>query len=504
MANQGSTIFENQAAPQNGVPQSSPPQEAPRVIDTVTPVQPVSASGPPPNSQPPQPPSAVSPSLESDEGSSFPLGAIIKVVIGIVAFLVLLFIIIRVVLPIFFQPKNEKVTLTYWGLWEDAAVLEPILSDFHKQNPNITVKYEKQDIKQYRERLMTRIANGDGPDIFRFHNTWLVQMSDILLPLPTDVITKEDFQKLYYPVVQKDLTRSGAIYGIPLHIDTLGLFTNNEIFQAAGQSPPETWDDFIRVSRGLTVKDPTDGKIKTAGAAIGAFNNVNHAPDIVSLLFLQNGADVYNLAATPKSAAGTLQFYTVFTTDSNNVWDTTLDPSLLAFAKGNVAMYFGYSWDIFAIKALNPQLSFSVSPVPHIAGSKPLTIASYWVEGVSQKSKHQKETLLFMKFLTKKEVQQKLYSEESKTRLFGELYSRSDLGDLLKDNKLVYPFITQAKEASSAFFVSDTYDNGLNTKANKYLEDGIQSMITDQTSPQSALDTIVAGVDQLLSQYAKQ
>ncbi|MCL5432999.1 MAG: sugar ABC transporter substrate-binding protein [Patescibacteria group bacterium] len=430
----------------------------------------------------------------------FSLGNILKIVLGIVVLAIIGFVIFQFVLPIFSQNKNEKVTLTYWGLWEEPSVFQSIISDFERENPNIKIEYSKMDKKQYRERLAARIDNNTGPDIFRFHNTWLPEISKYLSPLSSDAITQDEFKKNFYPVTQTDLIQNGAIYGIPLEIDSLSLFVNTQIFKDAGVQIPTSWDDFIKTSKALTVKGE-NGKIKTAGAALGTYDNIDHAPDIISLLFLQNGVDLYDISATSKKAVDSLDFYTSFAKGEGSVWDSTLDSSMLAFANGSLAMYFGYSWDVFMIQALNKDLPFQVVPVPYLTDRK-MTIASYWVEGVSVKSKHQKEAMLFMKFLSRKETEQKLYSEESKTRLFGEPYARVDLMDSLKDNKIVYPFVSQAPNARSSFFASDTEDNGLNQQMNVYLGDAVRSILGN-TSPETAVETLSQGVTQVLQQYGE-
>lgn len=434
--------------------------------------------------------------------SSFlPVSKIIKIIIGVIVVAVIGFIIFKFVVPIF-SPKDTKVTLVYWGLWEDSSIMNSVIADFERENPNIDIDYKKEDPKQYQERLITRTKEeGTGPDIFRFHNTWLPILRDILIPLPTDVITRDEFQKNYYSVAQEDLISKGAIYGIPLGIDTLSLFINTEIFNASGLSPPTTWDEFLKTSRSITVKE-ADGKIKTAGAAIGTFDNVTHAPEIVSLLFIQNGADLDDLTATKDNASDALEFYAQFAKGDASVWDATLDNSLSAFARGDLAMYFGFSWDIFAIKALSPELTFSIASVPRLL-DRNMTIASYWVEGASIKSKHKKEALLFLKFLAKKETAQKLYSEESKVRLFGEPYARKDLAETLNDNELVFPFVSQAQNAQSSFFASDTHDDGYNKKMNEYLGDAVRSVLNN-TSPQTAVETLSKGVSQIFSQYGIQ
>ena len=442
------------------------------------------------------------PPIPSELPSSPPpslLFKILKIALGIVIVAAIIFLILNFILPIFLKKPITTTTLTYWGLQEDSPQVAPIISDFEQNHPNIKINYSKQDIKDYRDRLITRSANGNGPDIFRFHNSWTPTLLDFLLPLPQSVINKEDFSKNYYPVAKSDLIKNGAIYGIPLQIDTLNLYINKDLFQSAGLKPPTTWIEFSNYSRQLTVKDENNN-IKTAGAAMGTFDNITNAPDIISMLLVQDGVDLNNISSNSQGASDALSFYSSFALPPSNVWDNKLDTSIKMFASGSLAMYFGYSWDFFTIKSINPNLSFDIVPSPNLPGQN-ATIASYWVEGVSSRSKHQKEALLFMKYLSLKEVAQKLFAEESKTRNFGEPYARVDLLDSLK-NSIVYPFVANASNAVSSFFVDGTYDNGLNSKMNTYLGNAVNSILTG-TSPQSAVETLSQGVSQVLKQYGQ-
>ncbi len=476
-ATQASSFADTQSAPQeNPFSPPAPPQEVykPSSGDPVAPP-------PPPHS------------------SFFSLGKIAKILIGLVG-VFLLFLLIFKVIPGFFNGSSGKVIITYWGLWEDSPIMQTVIADFERQNPNIKIDYSKQDIKQYREKLTTRIQNGTGADIFTIHNSWLPMFRTTLAPVSQDAITKDDFLRNFYPVTQKDLVKNGAIYAVPLEIDTLSMYVNSGLLQAAGISVPTNWQDFITASRQLTVKDQS-GKIQTSGAALGTFDNITHAPDIISLFLAQNGANLTDLSSTPTQVSDALKFYSSFAKDEGKVWDTTLDPSISSFAKGNLAIYFGYSWDFFAIKAANPNLQFGIVPVPHLPGQNQ-TIASYWAAGLSIKSRHQKEAFLFMKYLIQKDTEQKLYAAESKTRFFGEPYARVDLAQSLKDNPVIFPFVSQAPQAVSSFFASDTFDNALNSQMNTYLGNAVRSILND-TSPQSAADTLIKGVSQVLTQYGK-
>ncbi len=436
---------------------------------------------------------------------SFPLKKILFALIGIVVLIFIVILGIYLLSKLQGGGKPKDVTLTYWGVWDDATIMQPIISDFERTHPNIKVQYEKQDIKglgQYVDRLATRITNGTGPDILRFHSSWTLQLKNYLQPFPSSLVESTKIESDYYKTVKRDMQIDGAYYGIPLGIDTLAMFVNTKLLTDKGLSVPDDWNViYAEYAPQLVVKDP-GGKIITPSIALGTFDNISHAPDIISFLLLQNGADLNDLSGpTKESANEAFEFYQSFSDGDNAVWDQTLDNSTLAFAKGDLALYFGYSWDIFTIKNLNPGLDFQVVKVPKLA-ERSNTVASYWSEGVSQKSKNPKEAFEFLEYLSQPETLQKLYQTQSKVRLFGTLYPRRSMAPLLSSNKLVYPFISQADDAQSTFFSSDTYDgdNGMDTQMNVYLGNAVRS-INNNSSVETAVDTLSKGVDQVLSRY---
>jgi len=428
-----------------------------------------------------------------------PKKIIIILLIGI-AVLSLIILIKR--LPISAPILKKDITLTYWGLWEADNVMQPLLDEYKKSHPNITVKYSKQSPIEYRERLQNAIEKGTGPDIFRFHNTWYPMLRNELSNAPPNIVSVETFINNFYPIAEKNLVAGGKIYGIPLEVDSLALFYNEDIFQKAGYNPPTTWEELRRVANGLTVKD-SDGRIKIAGAALGTAGNIDHFSDILGIMFLQNGTDMTKVASTIGSdghnlGEDTLRFYTNFSV-LDKVWDETLDRSTVSFAGGKVAMYFGPSWEVFEIKNLNPELRFKVVPIPQLP-RKNLNWATYWAEGVSIKSKYKNESWELLNFLSSKESLMKLYDNASKIRLFGEPYSRVDLENTIKSDPMVYPFISQVKNSTSWYLSSRTFDNGLNDKMIKYFEDAVNS-INSGEEVIKALQTAEKGVGQVLSQY---
>lgn len=458
------------------------------------------------------PPSQISQDVPIDEPPerSFPI-KLIAIILGAVFILA----VVAVLAYLFFMrkpPEQEDVELTYWGIWEDEAVYKELIDEFERKHPNVTVKYEKQDIialDDYVARLNTRIKGGTGPDVLRFHNSWVKQLNGVLQPLPQSVIQATEFESQYYDVIKNDMNKNGAYVGIPLSIDTLALFVNDDIFQEAGYSPPTEWGEFLDKSRLLTTiqEDSGESTIVRPGAALGTFDNVFHAPDIIGLLLLQSGVDPSAMQdpSNQQRAVDALEYYTCFAKDTQvckKIWDEEQDNSKLAFTKGNLPMYFGYSWDIFEIKTLNPRLNFKVLPVPKL-GTKSNTIASYWAEGVSVGSKHPKEAFMFIEFLASKESLQKLYAQQSKTRLFGGLYPRKDLAKLLESNKLIYPFVQQAENARSTIFYANTFDGkgGANTILNEALNGAITSILRGDPDTPTAVETLSKQINDELSKH---
>lgn len=469
---------------------------------------------PPAAAPPPSAPAAPPPTVPPDIAAMMPPPGdnkkkLLFIGIGVLVLLVVIIFVVRLVSSASSNAEeDEKAELTYWGLYEDPKVMQVLLDDFHRENPKITVKYTQQSPDGYRDRLMTRIKSGTGPDIFQFHNAWVPMLTGTLLPLSQDAVNPKEFEKVYYKVIRSDLVKNGGILGIPLRIDTLALYTNDQMFSSQQLNPPKDWDQFVQAAGGLTVRaddGPQKGRITTAGAAIGTYDNISHAPDLISLLLVQTRVDLTDIGKHPNEAGEALAYYTLFAKnggDVQKVWDGTLDPSVVAFANGRVGMFFGYSWDMFTIRALNPSLAFSVHPVPQLDSANKKTIASYWVEGVSRGTKYPKAAMKFMAFLNQKETQQKYYTETVKASKLGSPYARVDLAATLKSEPLLAPFVEQASYAVSTPFVGDTRDNGLNATVNGYLKNAVLSL-SDNTSAESAVSTLDQGVKQAFAQYGQ-
>lgn len=424
------------------------------------------------------------------------------IIISAIVFAVLIILILLKTFIFKSSGNSAAGEIVWWGLWEDEANVQSIINDYQTKNPKVKIKYVKQSKEDYRERLTNALAKGTGPDIFRFHNTWLPMFKLELDKMPPSTYTASDYANTFYPVVVSDLTNGTSLVGIPLEYDGLTLFVNEDIFEKSGKAIPTTWNDLRQTARELTIKDE-NGTITQSGVALGRTENVDHWPEILGLMMLQNGVDLTNPAG--KLAEDALEFYTIFSS-VDGVWDATLPSSTVAFAAGKVAMYFGPSWRAFEIRLQNPNLKFKTVPVPQLpktsANEPDVNYASYWVEGVWTKSKNKNEAWKFLKYLSEKETLQNFYQNASKYRMFGEPYPRVDMEPILSDHPIIGSVIGGAKTAQTWFLQSRTWDGptGINSQINKYFEDAVNA-VNSGKEVSKALEPVASGVIQVLSQY---
>lgn len=387
---------------------------------------------------------------------------------------------------------TQPVNLEYWGLWEDETIYREVFDEFEAENPGVTITYTKQTPTDYRIRLIDAIAQGEGPDLFRFHNTWLPMLTEVVSPLPESVMSPVEYQETFYPIIYQDLTSpvTGEIHGIPLMIDGLGLYYNTEMFATAGLRPPRDWDTLREVAEALTIRSGDD--IRRGGIALGTTNNVDNFSDILGLMVLQNGGNLANPSS--EAAVSAMSYYTLFT-DELAVWDETLPPSTFAFANEQVAMIIAPSWRAHEIAAINPELSFEVVAVPQLPDTQ-ITWASYWADGVSNQSQNQELAWELLEYMSQPENLQKLYTRASQVRRFGNPFPRVDMADQLAGDTFAGAYVDQAVNAQSWPIAGRTFDNGLNDRIIKYYEDYLNSNQDDE-----ALETLTSGVVDVLSSF---
>lgn len=285
-------------------------------------------------------------------------------------------------------------SVTIWGTLPDTT-MQTFL-----QNKDLTaiLKTKKLDItyvskpaNTFDQNVVEAIASGKGPDAVLISQDAALQYLDKVTQIPYSSFSERSFKDPQNGFIQEAelfLTTQG-IEALPFTIDPMVMYWNRTLFTNAGISTPPTLWTQLYAPDGIISKinkiDVNHNILKTA-LALGTYNNISHAKDILSLLMFQAGSTIVgkntngvlvsvlsgsNSSATTNGAVAALSFYTQFADPVKSIysWNTALPLSRDAFTAGDLALYFGYASELNNIYARNPNLNFDVALMPQSQSS---------------------------------------------------------------------------------------------------------------------------------------
>lgn len=423
-------------------------------------------------------------------------------------------------------PREPRpVPLTMWVVTEDPSAYRGVLDQYRQIRPYIRVNVVQVSPEDYTAKLKEAWARGKGPDVFALPSTAIGEFADdFLLPMPASTriytyqtrkiffrreteikqtnvvsITIPQLRRDFVDVVSDDVIRNDKIYGLPLAIDTLVLYYNRDILRGANiVEPPKTWSQLVNLAPKLTIADE-EGKIVRSGIALGTGTNVRYAPDIISLLFLQNGMAL-NLpdGTVPLDSSlasdGTnlgenaLSFYTSFANAARATysWNADMPESREAFLRGNAALYVGYGFDKPDIEGQS-SVNVGVAPILHLqsdgtdaftstgGGSLQVNYGNYWVYSVFQRTAYSNEAWNFVQFMSREQPAGAFLTATKRVSALRRLLTKQaedpDLG----------VFASQAVSARSWYHGRDA------TKTNEYLNAMLDNAAVGKSTPAEAL-----------------
>ncbi len=433
--------------------------------------------------------------------------------------------------------KSQPVNLKYWTVYDDEQSVQPIIAAYRALHPNISIEYRRLRYDEYKDAILNGLAEDQGPDIFSVQNSWVHEWQPRLVPVPGVMtlpfreiqgtikkeavtvlhqvpgITLKQLANDYVDVVSDDVVVPTEqsdpraplipmIYGLPLSMDTMVMYYNRDLLNAAGiAEPPAHWKEFQDDVKKITKLDTTGAIIQSA-AALGTTANVERSVDILALLMMQNGTNMTaqdGTAAFDRYTAETagqplppgavaLVFYNDFANPEKEVytWNDKMPDSLQAFAAGKTAFFFGYSYHLAMIRDLNPKLNFGISAFPQIEGNKPVNYANYWVNVVSKKTKNPDEAWGFVQFMSAADqAQRDLSSSRMPTAL------RSLINGQLEDEDLSV-FASEAPTAKSWYHGVDA------NAAETAFSDMITQMISGESDPKKIVELGATKVNQTI------
>lgn len=159
-----------------------------------------------------------------------------------------------------------ELNFVFWGDANRAKVTEDALRVFEEKNPGITVKTEYQDSGPYADKLATRFAGGNPPDVLAMANRSLLEYSQRGTLADLKSLPELKLDAIPETVLSRG-TVDGKLYGLATGVTTIGMVVNKTITDQAGVTIPDdktwSWEDYAKFATEVTQK--TGGKVYGAG-----------------------------------------------------------------------------------------------------------------------------------------------------------------------------------------------------------------------------------------------
>ena len=153
------------------------------------------------------------------------------------------------------KAMNTPTKLTFWT-W--VPNIENEVKLFEKQYPKIDVNVVNvgSGADEYR-KLRTVLKAGKGaPDVTQIEYQYLPSfvLGNNLVDLAPYGASK--IKSDYQSWIWSQVSRGGAVYGIPQDTGPMGLLYRTDLLKKAGIAPPTTWDEFAQASKTYHQKNP--------------------------------------------------------------------------------------------------------------------------------------------------------------------------------------------------------------------------------------------------------
>ncbi|WP_057080377.1 ABC transporter substrate-binding protein [Bacillus amyloliquefaciens] len=316
--------------------------------------------------------------------------------------------------------SDGKVTLKFFHRWPkepEKSYFEEAVKDFEAAHPDIHIQTEAVLNDSYKDKVKVMLGTTSPPDIFyswsdRFAFKFI--KGDKALDLSSYYQQDKDWSSQLVQSQIKPFTHNGKQYGVPWQMDAKSFFYNKDIFNALHLKPPATWDELITVCEKLKENGyiPISFGTKapwTISHYIGTLNQ-RMVDEKTRAKDYSPETGEFTDEGYVKALEKLQELLPYFTKHVNSVDHEYVRQQ---FTSGKAAMIYAETAEIKLVEPVN----LGLFPFPKISGEKgsPRALTGS-PEGfmISSKTKHPKEAMEFLQFLTSKKMGEKLIKDVGK------------------------------------------------------------------------------------------
>lgn len=390
---------------------------------------------------------------------------------------------------------------TIWGT-VPAGMVNELVRNINITSTVVEVNYVEKDPTQFERDFVNALAEGRGPDAVLLSDDMLYSQRNKLQPIPYTTLDERTFSDTFLNASKLFISNTG-ILGVPFIVDPMVMYWNKNIFSFAGVSrPPYQWSELGTMAPSIIKKTDT-GNITQALVSLGEYQNLTHAKEVLTTIFMQAGnpvtaknpltGSVYSVidSSGPTMSASPdalIEFFTSFANPLSSVytWNRSFPFSQESFLNGNLALYFGYASEMRQLQDKNPNLNFDVSFFPNDPNGSPVVYGKITAFSIVKKTANAAGAYA---------VITKLTSADS----LAILQSMTNLPPVRKDMLIAKPKDSYMSVFYKAAIQAETWFDPDPTESDKILGDMIESITSGKKKVTNALSETREKFDRLFT-----
>jgi multiple sugar transport system substrate-binding protein len=149
--------------------------------------------------------------------------------------------------PVASEAPAELSGVVTYGLWDSNQLpaYEECAANFEAANPGVDVQIEQLGWGDYWEKVRAGMVSGDGYDVFTSHLAFYPEfVANGQVYAIDDFVARDGFDVNQYQPGLADLWTNpeGQRFGLPKDFDTIALFANKKMLEAAGLSETDIYE----------------------------------------------------------------------------------------------------------------------------------------------------------------------------------------------------------------------------------------------------------------------
>lgn len=134
-------------------------------------------------------------------------------------------------------------TTPYW---------EKVARDFEAEHPDTTIKVEGIPWTNYLQTLTTDISADNAPDISVVASIWIPDFAEQELIDPIEQVASPETLARVIPSLLSPSVVDGTLMGIPFAASARAMMINDALYEQAGVTAPDNWEDFVAASQKIS------------------------------------------------------------------------------------------------------------------------------------------------------------------------------------------------------------------------------------------------------------